>query len=95
MTNLEDRFAAILQKNRRKHYICEDRFYSCPKAEGGCADPRFNEFYECNCGADEANIEIDLLLKEYEERKIMEKRIERLHAENLCLAYARNVLEDE
>jgi len=95
MTNLEDRLAAILLKNRRKHYSCEDYFYSCPKAEGGCCDPRYDEFYECTCGADEANIEIDEILKEYEEKKMIEKKIEALHAQNVCISYIKNIAEYE
>ena len=35
------------------HYYCDDLWYSCPKAEGGCADDDAGE--ECNCGADEHN----------------------------------------
>lgn len=49
-----------LKDNRRTHYGCEDAWYSCPKHEDGC----FNDFAgdECNCGADKANIQIDLTI---------------------------------
>lgn len=30
--------AARLRDSKRKHYECEDSWYSCPKAEGGCYD---------------------------------------------------------
>lgn len=43
--------------NRRKHYYCEDTWYSCPRHEEGCANDAAGD--ECNCGADQANIEID------------------------------------
>lgn len=46
-----------LGNNRRDHYYCEDRWYSCPKHEDGCAND--SEGNECNCGADKANQEID------------------------------------
>ena len=43
--------------NRRKHYYCEDTWYSCPRHEEGCANDAAGD--KCNCGADQANIEID------------------------------------
>ena len=46
-----------LECNRRSHYYCEDTWYSCPKHEEGCANESDGE--ECNCGADEANTQID------------------------------------
>lgn len=46
-----------LESNKRKHYYCEDRWYSCPKHEDGCAND--SDGNECNCGADEVNAEID------------------------------------
>jgi hypothetical protein len=46
-----------LENNKRTHYYCEDTWYSCPKHEDGCANEA--EGHECNCGADEANAEID------------------------------------
>jgi hypothetical protein len=53
-------------KSRRAHrLIDEDCWYSCPKAvyadgsSGYCGEePRDN----CNCGADERNVEVDTLL---------------------------------
>lgn len=42
----------------RTHYVCEDSFYSCPLAEGGCCDSRYLENL-CNCGADAFNKEAD------------------------------------
>jgi hypothetical protein len=46
-----------LENNRRRHHYCEDVWYSCPKHEEGCANE--GEGDKCNCGADEANQEID------------------------------------
>lgn len=45
---------------RREHYFCEDSWYSCPKAEGGCAND--TEGTECNCGADKHNAKVAALL---------------------------------
>ncbi len=55
-----DRLRALLLKSKRAHRYCEDPWYSCPKAEDGCADER--EGTECNCGADEWNAQIDAAL---------------------------------
>ena len=45
----------------RPHYYCEDSWYSCPKAEGGCANDACGE--ECNCGADEHNTKVAKLTR--------------------------------
>lgn len=56
-----DELAAVLREyGRRSHTYCEDSWYSCPKAEDGCADDRRGP--ECDCGADEHNAKIDALL---------------------------------
>jgi hypothetical protein len=34
---------------KRDHTYCEDSWYSCPKAEGGCANDNYKND-ECNCG---------------------------------------------
>lgn len=31
-----------------EHYLCEDSWYSCPKADGGCSDEQAGD--GCNCG---------------------------------------------
>lgn len=55
----------ILISLRRKHDYCEDCWYSCPKAEGGCCDDRAGT--ECNCGADKANSIIDAAIKQIDQ----------------------------
>lgn len=35
------------------HYYCDDSWYSCPKAEGGCADDDQGD--ECNCFVEQHN----------------------------------------
>lgn len=49
-----------LNKTRRDHRYCEDCWYSCPKAEGGCCDD--SQGTECNCGTDEHNAQLDKVL---------------------------------
>ena len=51
----------LLESLRLGHYGCEeDRYYSCPKHEDGCA----NDFAEedCNCGADWHNTVLDVII---------------------------------
>lgn len=45
---------------KQSHYYCEDAWYSCPKAEDGCANEGNGD--ECNCGADDHNKAVDVLL---------------------------------
>lgn len=52
-----ERLAALA---KRSHYYCEDGWYSCPKAEDGCANESRGP--ECDCGADEHNAEVDALM---------------------------------
>ena len=47
---------------RRKHYYCEDSWYSCPKHPDGCANDGLGP--DCNCGADQINAEVDAILSE-------------------------------
>ena len=49
-----------LEGLRRKHYDCEDRWYSCPLSEDGCCDERQEG---CTCGAEEHNAEIDVIIE--------------------------------
>ncbi len=48
-----DRLEELRALAVRKHYTCEDPFYSCPKSEEGCYDAHRGP--ECDCGADEHN----------------------------------------
>ena len=41
----------------RSHYYCDDKWYSCPKSEGGCENDTHGD--ECTCGADEHNEEVN------------------------------------
>lgn len=51
----------VLQKCRIGHYYCEDSWYSCPQAEGGCADDRRGP--ACDCGADKWNARVDAAIE--------------------------------
>jgi len=55
---------ALLREAKRRHYYCADPWYSCPKADGGCANEALDD--ECDCGADEWNARIDAKLGEQE-----------------------------
>lgn len=48
---------ALANLARRGHYYCDDPWYSCPKAEGGCANENAGD--ECNCWADEHNAKVE------------------------------------
>ena len=52
---------AYLERSRIPHNYCEDSWYSCPKAEDGCAND-YLAADECNCGADEYNNDLDEIL---------------------------------
>lgn len=54
----------IIEKLRslyRGHRYCEDSWYSCPKAEDGCANDA--DGTNCNCRADINNATIDEIIK--------------------------------
>lgn len=51
---------AALEAARVGHYFCEDGWYSCPLADGGCSDDTVRK--ECNCDAERHNAAIDAAL---------------------------------
>jgi hypothetical protein len=59
-TVVAEQAVETLKNNRRTHYYCEDKWYSCPKHEEGCAND--DAGVECDCGADKANEEIDAVI---------------------------------
>lgn len=56
--------AARLEAAKRRHYYCEDSWYSCPLDPDGCADDSAPK-NRCNCGADAFNAKIDAALAAY------------------------------
>jgi hypothetical protein len=60
-----DAIKEIAKLAKREHYYCVDSWYSCPKAEDGCANDDYDE-NECSCGADEHNAKIEKLIKTIE-----------------------------
>jgi len=58
-SNPRDLIRQLAGLARRKHYTCEDSWYSCPQSEGGSA----NEYAgtECDCGAAEHNAKVDAI----------------------------------
>jgi len=59
MTDYKALCAELVQLARREHHYCEDSWYSCPKAEGGCSNDSAGS--ECDCGADKHNAKVDAL----------------------------------
>ena len=51
---------SVLEESRPWHVYCEDPWFSCPKAEDGCANDADGD--DCNCCADEKNTAIDAVL---------------------------------
>lgn len=56
-----------LESLRRKHSVCEDSFYSCPKADPEDYIDCGRNQTECNCWADEHNKRIDEALARVKE----------------------------
>lgn len=52
------------QLAKRRHYYCDDNWYSCPKAEDGCSNSA--EGPDCNCGAIKHNAEVDVVMARLE-----------------------------
>lgn len=57
---------------KRKHYYCEDSWYSCPKDPEGCANSELPED-ECDCGADKHNAEVDRAMSHFDDEWHHEK----------------------
>ena len=49
----------LIKLAKRKHYYCDDCWYSCPKAMDGCCNDAKGD--ECTCGADENNKRVEEL----------------------------------
>jgi hypothetical protein len=60
MDNIKQICVELANLAKREHYFCEDIWYSCPKAEGGCANDAEGD--ECTCGADAHNAKVNELL---------------------------------
>jgi len=53
---MEELLSELEKLALRKHYSCEDSWYSCPKSDDGCANDWTGE--DCNCGADNHNAKV-------------------------------------
>lgn len=62
MTDERQLIKELASLARRRHYHCEDSWYSCPKATDGCANDAMGD--QCNCGADEHNAKVDALMQQ-------------------------------
>ena len=62
MNTLAEAIKELIVAAKKSHFWCDDdNFYSCPKSEGGCDDPRYADGNKCNCGADEHNARVEEL----------------------------------
>ena len=59
-----------LSELKRQHHYCDDSWYSCPMEESGCINE--DEPKKCNCGADDHNTKIDLLIGRVRALKLAE-----------------------
>jgi len=48
---------------KKRHYYCEDSWYSCPLAEDGCCDDSVDKS-KCRCGADSQHKQVDAIIEE-------------------------------
>lgn len=60
MTQNAESVRDLIENLRRKHYECEDCWYSCPKSGECCNDDAGDD---CTCGADQHNARVDSLLR--------------------------------
>lgn len=105
MTTLEEYKAKKIAEFERKfpiiHRYCEDQYYSCPKAYGGCFNDNAGE--ECDCGAEKEHKELIALISQtidelklpnkkgaytVEEYKMAEFEVGYLEGWNACIAEA-------
>jgi hypothetical protein len=52
----------LIKLATKRHYWCEDSWYSCPKDADGCTNEANGT--DCDCGADKINEEVDNITKE-------------------------------
>lgn len=60
ITALETACKSLAELAHQSHVYCEDSWYSCPMAEGGCADDRRGP--QCDCGAEEQNMKVNSIM---------------------------------
>ncbi len=56
--NLGELLDELVKLATRKHYWCDDSYYSCPADSEGCSNPAYEDTKECQCGADEHNANV-------------------------------------
>jgi hypothetical protein len=64
VTETRDALTALVEQIkalRRKHIVCDDRWYSCPLSVEGCGDDSQSG---CTCGAEAHNQRVDAVLAE-------------------------------
>lgn len=66
--SLDEQLDELVKLATRRHYWCDDSYYSCPANEEGCSNPAYEETNECQCGADEHNAKVVSLAAEIKEK---------------------------
>lgn len=66
--SLEEQLDELIRLATRKHYWCDDSYYSCPADSEGCSNPAYEDTKECQCGADEHNAKVAILAAEIKAR---------------------------
>lgn len=51
----------LAEQAMQSHYTCEDAWYNCPLSEEGSLN-EFKTNGQCDCGADEHNAKVQLLI---------------------------------
>lgn len=68
--SLDEQLDELVKLATRRHYWCDDSYYSCPASEEGCSDPAYEDTKECQCGADEHNAKVVSLAAKIKERQM-------------------------
>lgn len=68
LMSLDEQVDELVKLATRRHYWCDDSYYSCPATEEGCSNPAYEDIKECQCGADEHNAKVASLAAEIKAR---------------------------
>lgn len=66
--SLDEQVEELVELAVRRHYWCDDSYYSCPANSEGCSNPAHDDTKECHCGADEHNAKVANLAAEIKAR---------------------------
>lgn len=81
---LVEKIKKLAELAERQHYECEDSYYACPKAEGGCCNDEWGKD-ECSCGADTHNEKVRQLVASMRGEGSMIKELADISAERTSM----------